>query len=72
MRTAPSSIDFSTLGLTDGVNSTVAVTAAAFNSQDPQSLNIVFTVASGLTQFRPYEVINNNNANGYIAFSAEL
>ena len=72
LRTNPTSIDYSTLGLTDGVNATVAVTTAALNSADNQTPNVLFTVASGLTQFRTYEVINNNNAAGYIGISAEL
>jgi len=72
MRTTISAVDYSNLGLTDGVNATVTVTAVSLNSADSQAPNIQFTVASGLTQYRPYEVINNNNSAGYIGLSAEL
>ena len=72
LRTGPTAVESSLLGLTDGSGATVAVTGGAINSSDPNSPNILFTVASGLTQYRVYEVINNNNAAGYIALSAEL
>jgi hypothetical protein len=72
MRVAPLSIDVSSnLGLYDGTTITLitALTIAENNAQTP-SLNA--TVASGLTQFRPYTILSNNNTSTYIGLSAEL
>jgi hypothetical protein len=73
MRTAPTSVDSSTLLLYDLVNlvtpTSVTLTSVA------QSLNVGtvdVAVASGLTQFRPYLLTNNNSTSAYIGFSAEL
>jgi len=68
---AVSSVDYSTLALTDGP-SIIAVTAVVLNNADTSAPNVRFDVASGLTQFRPYEVINNNSATGYVALVGEL
>jgi hypothetical protein len=68
---ALSSIDYSTLALNDGPN-IFAVTAVVINTADTNAPNVYFSVASGLTQFRPYEVINNNSATGFIALVGEL
>ena len=73
MRTAPTSVDSSTLLLYDLVN-LVTPTSVTLTSVG-QSLNVGtvdVAVASGLTQFRPYLLTNNNSASGYIGFSAEL
>jgi len=72
MRTSPTSLDYSTLGAQEnfigGVTSGTPTIAGATTSLG----NFDFTVASGLTQYRPLRVLTNNNANGYIGFSAEL
>jgi hypothetical protein len=60
------------LALTDGVN-TVGLNAAPvlfIPSIGQQQLNL--TVASGLTQFRPYALLQNNDATSFIAFNMEL
>ena len=72
MRTSPTSLDYSTLGAQEnfvgGVTSGTPTIAGATISLG----NFDFAVASGLTQYRPLRVLTNNNANGYIGFSAEL
>jgi hypothetical protein len=73
MRTNPSAtLDVGNIAIYDGV-SVIAVTAAAVQSgggsRNSTSLNLTVT---GATQFRPYFVVTNNNAAGFIGYSAEL
>ena len=74
MRVTPTSIDYANLCEADTVNAVVAITSIVFNSNQStnQVVAIVLNVASGLTQFRTYNVQNNNNTAGYLGFSAEL
>jgi hypothetical protein len=73
MRTTPSSLDYSTILVGDGVSSQAA-TSLGLSAQtiSANSLLINATVASGLTQFRPYYIIANNSSSAYIGLSAEL
>ena len=72
LRTVPSSIDSGNLAVYDGTNVT-AITSIALNNQTAgHEGGFSATVASGLTQYRPYSLITNNNTAGYIAFNAEL
>ena len=75
MRVAPTAIEYPTsftgLSLGDGTNRT-AITGLSLDSQSTRSTNLTSTVASGLTQYRPYYIQCNNASTGYIAFSAEL
>jgi hypothetical protein len=73
MRVQPTSIDFSTLRLNDSATATT-VTALVINSDFSQAnaCGLTATVASGLTQYRPYFIEQNNSTTGYIGFSAEL
>ena len=71
MRTYPTVIESSTLATFDGTNVT-AVTALAIDTNGKDISRLLATVASGLTQFRPYELIANNSTNSYIAFNSEL
>jgi hypothetical protein len=71
MRVGPTSIEFGNLGLYDS-NSTLAVTTCTLDQSATNSVAVVASVTSGLTQFRPYSLISNNNANGFVALSAEL
>jgi hypothetical protein len=73
MRTVATSVDYSTLLLYDAVN-LVTITSLTLTSL-AQSTNVGTVdavVASGLTQFRPYMLAQNNSATAYIGFSAEL
>jgi hypothetical protein len=74
MRVAPTSVDFGNLQVTD-VGASVAATNITFtsgNATTNQFVSVDATVASGLTQHRPYFLRNNNNTAGFIGFSAEL
>jgi hypothetical protein len=73
MRTAPSSVEYSSLVIQDSSNvlnypSAVSIDVAITNINGC-SLN--FTV-SGATQGRFGRVLSDNNVNGYLAFNAEL
>jgi hypothetical protein len=72
MRTTPSSLDYSTIVLYDSV-ATSAVTSAAHSAYTTSSvMGVDFTVASGLVQYRPYQLLSNNSTSAYLGASAEL
>lgn len=71
MRTAPTSTEYSTLALYDGVT-IYAVTGILINGAGTNSAAVIATVASGLTQYRPYQLITNNSTSGYLRLPAEL
>ena len=72
LRVTPSSVDFSAVGLDDGVNAVVAASNVDSRSSSPDVVRLGVTVASGLTVYRPYGISSNNNAAGYVGVSAEL
>jgi len=67
----PSILDYSNLAVYDGVTLT-AVTSATINSYTPLISEVFANVASGLTQYRPYQLFGNGSTNYYIGLSAEL
>jgi hypothetical protein len=75
MRSVPSAIDYASLGITlFGTSTTVVTSASLVTATSESSLNftvVTTTVASGLTQFRPYN-LSSSSASGYIAATAEL
>jgi hypothetical protein len=74
MRTTPSgTIDFGNVAISDAIATTVAVTSIGWNNtENPNNAVFDIGVASSLIASRPYWLINNNNAAGFIGFSAEL
>jgi hypothetical protein len=74
MRTSPTSVDYSTLGLIDFVNTTVSVTSVTVATNDTglNNIRINFGCSGGLTQFRFYGIGSNNSTSGYIGINAEL
>ena len=74
MRAVPTSIDYSTVALYDGVTITSTSLVLALLSQQSgvQVASINASGITGLTQYRPYFIINNASASGYVGFSAEL
>lgn len=72
MRVGATSVDFSTLGLFDGVNAVVAVTTGTLSSTSNRTTGFVAGCGGVLVPFRPYILLNNNNTAGYIGCSAEL
>ena len=77
MRVKPTAIDNPTVGtnftLIDGASNSYALTALTFDSNQTSTTTgtLTATVASGLTQFRPYAVRGSTTA-AYIGWSAEL
>jgi hypothetical protein len=72
MRVSPTSAEYANILLSpDNVSSSVAVTSVTLSVLTPDTVQMTFGVASGLTQFRPYYV-HSSLANGYVGVSAEL
>ena len=73
LRITPTILECPNLSVYDGATLTVVTTAVTNSTlpSTPDYMYIEITVASGLTQFRPYYVIATNTT-GYIGFSAEL
>jgi hypothetical protein len=72
LRVPATSLDFSGLGVQDGTNSRIAATNVTLNERTTDVTNVVVTVASGITQYRPYFLHQFNNSTGYLGLSAEL
>ena len=72
MRDIPSSIDYGTLAVTDGVNAAVAVTSITIAQANQFQTALSANVSSGLTQYRSYRLCNNNSSSGYFGLNAEL
>jgi hypothetical protein len=73
MRTAPTSVDFSTLRLQDfAAGYAVTTLTIGTNGTGFQMGEMTANVASGLTSGKVYWIGSNNSSTGYIAFSAEL
>jgi hypothetical protein len=73
LRTVPSSLDYSTLALHDGVITpaiTLAVLGSALSGIDYGGVDV--NIASGGVAYRPYFLLANGSASAYIAFNAEL
>ena len=73
MRTSPSSVDYSTLLFDSGATG-YTFTALTLDSlsKGPNSGALNGTGLTGLTQFRPLWLANNNSTSSYVGFSAEL
>jgi len=72
MRITPSSVVASNLAATADQSATIAITGASVaNGSSPNAPAVALT-GTGFTQFRPYQIQQNNNVAGYIEVSAEL
>jgi hypothetical protein len=71
MRTTPSTLDYASIAVYDG-SFVTATTAIALDQTSPMFGALLVSVASGLTQFRPYSLLSNNTTSAYLGFSAEL
>ena len=72
MRVSPTAVEYSGLSLYDTVNAAIAVTAVTTDTPTLNNYSMDITVASGLTQFRPYYLFANNQSGGYFGLTAEL
>jgi hypothetical protein len=73
MRVVPTSIDYANLNVSDSVNN-FSFSGLSINSANstPRLAFLIATGITGMTQFRPMFMRNNNNTAGYLGFSAEL
>jgi hypothetical protein len=74
MRVRPTAIDFSDLAAFDGLNILTAPTSVLLVTANTSDNNAYCTwnKAGNITQFRPYFILNNNNAASFLGFTAEL
>jgi hypothetical protein len=70
-RVAPTSLDYANIALDDNASAFTATSVTTYGTGSVDTVGIVITVASGLTQFRPY-VGTSTTSNGFIGLSAEL
>jgi hypothetical protein len=71
MRVVPSSVEFSTLGLGDGV-ALVAATNVTLSERNANYVSLVVTAASGVVAGKSYLLQQNNSGSAFLGFSAEL
>jgi len=73
MRVPPSSVDFNSLGMSDGVNATTAITALVLltNGIATNNCGVNATTASGITTYRPYFIVGNGASGAYLGLTAE-
>ena len=73
LRTFPTSVDYSNLQFSDTTNVFVPTNISINASKSNYGVVVLDGGGlTGLTQFRVYELRNNNNAAGYLGISAEL
>lgn len=73
MRTTPTSLDTGgTIALSDFVTTTNTTALTLSGQANKSCILLDATVASGLTQYRPYNLLANSSATAYIGVSAEL
>jgi hypothetical protein len=70
MRTIPTSFDYSTITLNDG-SANISIGTPTVTNSSTTLTGVLFTT-TGLTQYRPYQIIGNNSTAAYVGFSAEL
>jgi hypothetical protein len=72
MRTYPSSVDYSTLCIYDGVTVTAISSLTLQSGAGSLNSTSINATVTGATTYRPYFLATNNQTAGYIGFSAEL
>ena len=72
MRIVPTSIDYAFLRALDFVNARINLTNLALYDGTTNSIILEGTVASGLTQYRPYILAFQSGQNAYLGVNAEL
>ena len=72
MRTAPSTLDFSTIAVFDGTTVTSFTSAVINSGQTGNKVAYIEGQASLIVANRPYVLFVNNTTSGYLGLSAEL
>ena len=70
MRAIPTVLDTASTILWDQVNVSIGTTSMVINAATTESVTLSATVASGLTQYRPYVLIGSSGAS--VGVGAEL
>ena len=71
MRANPSALEYSGIRLNDNTNF-YSLTALTFDQNGAFNITLTADVASGLTQYRNYALMQDANTSHYLAFNAEL
>jgi len=74
MRIAPISFDYASLAVYDAT-APLVITSAGLGGGLSTTQNVVqlsLSATTGIIQYRPYQITNNNSTSGYLGFSAEL
>ena len=66
------SVDYATLAIGDASGTLRTVTSLTINHYQSNCVQLLANVASGLTQYRPAFLLNNNSTSAYVAISSEL
>jgi hypothetical protein len=72
MRIRPTSIDYLNVATYDNTNIGGTVSSLSLNGDTTIYQSYVVVGTSGLTQYRPYQLMASNTSNSYLGFSAEL
>jgi len=72
MRVPPTSLDYSLVGLADGVNSVITPDSLSLNAAGVNITTVQGQATGLLTQMRSYFLLANNSTSAYLGFSAEL
>jgi hypothetical protein len=72
MRVVPTSVDYSTLKVTDGASNFPITSLTIGGECNTISFKLNVGVASGLTAYRPGDIAANSSSSAYLGFSAEL
>ena len=72
LRVGALTVDWANIGITDAISIQSAVTSLTVSQVNTTSNAVTTDGSSGLTQYRPYFLSNQNNVAGYIGFGAEL
>jgi hypothetical protein len=72
MRTNPTSVEYSSLMASDGVNNNAVGTLTFSTNYSSPNVGGFSATSTGLTAYRYYRIQANNSSSAYIAYSAEL
>jgi hypothetical protein len=72
MRVTPTSLDYSTVAVYDGVSTIVPSALTISTTSISPYVGLLTAAVTGATQFRPYNLIAYNSATAYVGYSAEL
>lgn len=72
MRTNPTSVDYANITTYDNTNIGGNITAVSIAVDSNNYIGYLSVTTTSLTQYRPYQLMNQNNTAGYLGISAEL